>query len=113
MKLCEVYRIKRESLGLSQTALAELVGISGPTVSKFECGEKIGQAYFYMIKTAIDREIDKLPDEERLTLLTIVAALSLQDEDNWRKKQAGIHSLIRRASDLLLYMDKVNKNNES
>ena len=43
MKINDVIRTRRQALGLTQEALAERLGVSGPAVNKWE--KKIGRAH--------------------------------------------------------------------
>lgn len=106
MKMCDLYRIKRETMGLSQKKLADLIGISPGTISNFEASKKVNPAIFYAIRNAIDKEIDKLPEEERYTIVVLVAAYQMANESDRAKKRRGMLFMMKRATELLIFMDK-------
>lgn len=106
MKLHEVYRFKRQALGLSQEEVGKLAGCKGACISNYESGKQISEMYSRAIKNAIDLEIDKLPDIERLKILVLQQAMCLADEENDEKALRSLLYLQNRISQLGISLEK-------
>lgn len=65
MKFCEVIRIKRELLGMTQQDVADMVGVSAGCISSFENGAEVSRPIVDSIVRNINRAIDNLSDSER------------------------------------------------
>ena len=106
MKLHEVYRFKRQALGLSQEEISKLAGCTGSCVSNYESGKQISELYSRAIKNAIDLEIDKLPDIERLKILVLQQAMCLTDEGSDERALRSLLHLQSRISQLGICLEK-------
>lgn len=71
MRLCDAYKCKRLALGMTQAQLADLVGVSGGTISRFENGEMLSEPVFNQIRLGVEnyfRSLDRLTYMERRLL---------------------------------------------
>lgn len=60
MRYCDVFKCKRLATGLTQQDVAEMVGVSSATISKFEQGEDVTTVVFNGIRNAMDNYLNSL-----------------------------------------------------
>lgn len=106
MKMGEVYRFKRQSLGLTLKQVGELSGCSQAVVSSYENGKQISEIYARAIRNSIDLEIDKQPDIERFKILVLTQALCLADEEDDQKALRSCLHLQSRTAQLSICLEK-------
>jgi transcriptional regulator with XRE-family HTH domain len=81
MKMHDVLKCKRLALGLSQKELADMVGVSGSTISCFEAGEEVSALVYNGIKSTIDNCSKRLSKDEYLQMQIVAGAYSLAYKD--------------------------------
>lgn len=78
MKMYEVIKCKRMALGMTQSELADIAGVSANTISQFERGEVVHTATLKSIKYSVEEYINRLDDVNRYRVLLVSQALGLQ-----------------------------------
>ena len=88
VKFYEVSRIKREALMLTQVQFANLVGVTGGTISSFECGKEVSESIIKCIKYTIKDLETKLSDEELGPYkLRVATEMAIQEPDDELRKE--------------------------
>lgn len=106
MRMYEVYKFKRQALGMTLKDTAEEAGCSTATVSSYENGKQISEIYVRAIRNAIDLAIDRLPDIERMKIIVLQQALCLADEPDDEKALRSCLHLQGRCSQLSIALEK-------
>ena len=78
MKLADAYKCKRTALGMTQTELGKLFGVSGGTISRFENGEELSPVVFNTIRMGVEDYIRSLPRDRYIRVRLIEHALELE-----------------------------------
>jgi transcriptional regulator with XRE-family HTH domain len=73
----EIIKTKRIALGLTQSEVAELAGISISTISIFEQGEEVSKPVYTCIRTVLDDQFRSLDKKEYLEATILMHALQL------------------------------------
>lgn len=95
MKQCKVYECKRRALGLTQSEVGELAGVSGSTVANFEAGKELSVPVFKAIKGAIDKEFEALDPQSLCEKKIVQYALQLEYErEDEKLKTAAYISMV-------------------
>lgn len=110
MKICEVYKCKRLALGMTQAEFANLVGVSGGTISRFELGEQLSPAIFNAIRFGVENYIRQFERQQYLQIRILEEAYKLQYEPEAEKTKTLAHLMIHVSK---LELDLLNPNNEN
>jgi transcriptional regulator with XRE-family HTH domain len=94
MKMYKIVMTKRKALGLTQTELANLAGVSDATISNFELGKEVSIPVFNSIKMAIDNEFNKLDKLEYLEAMLTAHNMQLFEMDNTDEKLRCLSYMI-------------------
>lgn len=112
MKYCEIVKCKREALGMTQAELAELVGITGATISKYEKGETVSEIVVKAIRNELEAYIGKLSRLEQLQVSLLVQINSLKYETNIDRKLTTLNYITIGIGKLGLELRKEQQLNE-
>ena len=80
MRMHQVYKIRREAMGLTQKDVALLANISNATVGKFENGDEVSAVYRDVIMRTIDNELNHLDKATYYRIMLTTNLLSLEGE---------------------------------
>ena len=78
MKIAQAYRCKRMALGMTQSEMGKLLGVSGGTISRFENGEELSPLVFTTIRTGVEDYIRSLPRDQYIRVRLVEHALELE-----------------------------------
>lgn len=99
VKLSIACRIKRESLGYTQSEFARLVGCTDATISNFENGRDISESIMKCIKYTIKDEEHKLTGNElavyKLRVATEMAIAEPDDNVRQDKLRTVLYSALK------------------
>lgn len=112
MKLCESYKCKRLALGMTQAELAEIVGVSTITLSRFEKGEELSTRTFECIRRGVEDYIRSLEPNVYIETRLIEAALGLRYQRDDEKPYILSHMIIH-AGKLNCNLLRMQKEEES
>lgn len=105
MRMYEIIKTKRMALGLTQSEVAELAGISSSTILNFEQGEEVSKPVYTCIRAVIDDQFRSLDKKEYLEATICMHAMQLgyASED---EKEAILSYIILHSSKLQLELSK-------
>lgn len=86
MKRCKVYECKRRALGMSQTDVAKLAGVSAPTVSTFERDGEVSALVANAIIRAIDDKLKSLERKDYMEVMLMMSAIQLPELEDGDEK---------------------------
>lgn len=84
MRMYKVLTSKRKALGLTQSEIGELAGVTNSTVSNFEAGEEVSIPVFNSIKMAIENQfaaLDRLAYMEAMLKMHTIQLGDLEGEE--------------------------------
>lgn len=84
MRMYKVLASKRKALGLTQTEIGKLAGVSNTVVSNLEAGEEVSIPIFNSIKMAIDNQfaaLDRLGYMEAMLKMHTIQLGDLEGEE--------------------------------
>lgn len=94
MKLCDAYKCKRLALGLTQAEIANIIGVSNGTISRFENGELLSEAVFNSIRYGIENYFRSLSRDEYMERRLLEAAYALMYQSDEEKLLTLNHMAI-------------------
>lgn len=84
MRMYKVLASKRKALGLTQTEIGKLAGVSNTVVSNLEAGEEVSIPIFNSVKVAIDNQfaaLDRLGYMEAMLKMHTIQLGDLEGEE--------------------------------
>ena len=105
MKRCKVYETRRKALGLTQTEVGKLAGVSGSAVSNFELGMEVSTPVYKSIIWAIDSEMRKL-DKQRYIEVNLKALVYQLEYETDMEKMVTLTYISMNAAKLQLELFK-------
>lgn len=94
MKLCDAYKCKRLALGLTQAEIANIIGVSSGTISRFENGEVLSEVVFNSIRYGIDNYFKSLDRDEYMERRLLESAYELMYQSDEEKLLTLNHMAI-------------------
>ena len=85
MRMYKVLTSKRKALGLTQSEIGELAGVTNSTVSNFEAGEEVSIPVFNSIKMAIENQFAALGRLEYMEAMLKMHTIQLGDLEGEEK----------------------------
>ena len=82
MKMCERFKCKRLALGLTQSELGKLLGVSRTTISNFENGEEMSQETFEKITNGLEEYITSFDPDTYTRIRILQEAYQIRYETN-------------------------------
>lgn len=79
MRMYKVLASKRKALGLTQTEIGKLAGVSASVVSNLEAGEDVSVPVFNSIKWAIEKQFSALDKLEYMEAMLKMHTIQLGD----------------------------------
>lgn len=105
MRMHRVHACMREAMGLTQTDVANLAGVSPSTIGNYENGKEVSTLVERAIRWAIDGELRKLEKARYIEVKLISQALQLMEENDAEKIETLKYILLN-ASKLQLELSK-------